>query len=79
MGEVARARVAACVASKVLTTAAANSKTMVSSPNMGRRGMSATVPAIAAAMSAMTAAMSSTGIHWWRDYQKSCDHKRSKR
>jgi hypothetical protein len=73
------ARVAARVSSKVVTTPAANSKTMVSSPNMGRRGMSATVPAMATAMSAMTAAMSSTGIHWWRDYQKSCHHKRSKR
>jgi hypothetical protein len=73
------ARVAGRVSSKVVTTPAANSKTMVSSPNMGRRGMSATVPNMAAAISAMTAAMSSTGIHWWRDYQKSCHHKRSKR
>jgi hypothetical protein len=73
------ARVAARVSSKVLTTPTANSKTMMSSSNMGRRGMSASVPAMAAALSAMTAAMSSTGIHWWRDYQKSCHHKRSKR
>jgi hypothetical protein len=66
------ARVAARVSSKVVTTPAANTKTMVSSSNMGRRGMSASVPA-------MAAAMTPTGMHWWRDYQKSCHHKRSKR
>jgi hypothetical protein len=68
------ARVAARVFSKVVTTPAANGKTMVSSPNMGRRGMSASVPAMATAIPAM----SSTGIHWWRDYQKSCHYERSK-
>jgi hypothetical protein len=72
------AHVAARVSSKVGTTPAANSKTMVSSSNMGRRRMSATA-AMAAPRSAMTAAMSSTGIHWWRDHQKCRHHKGSKR
>ena len=36
------------------------------------------VPGMAIAMSAMTAAMSSTGIHRRSDCQKSCDHKCSK-
>jgi hypothetical protein len=67
--------VAARVSSKVVTTPAANSKTMMSSTNMGRRSMSTTVPAMAAA----SCAMSSAGIRWWRDYQKSCHHKRSNR
>jgi hypothetical protein len=67
-------RVAARLSSKVVTTPAANTKRLVSSSNMGRRGMSASVPAMATAMSAMT----STSKSRRSDYQKSCHHERSK-
>jgi hypothetical protein len=71
-------RVAARVACNLVTAPAANSKAMVSALNMGGRGMSATVSAMATVTSGMTATMSSTGIHWRRRSHKSRHHERCK-
>jgi uncharacterized protein YggE len=58
---------------------AANTKAMMSALNMGGHGVSATVPTMATAMFAVTAAMASTSISRRRHCQKSCHHERSKR
>jgi hypothetical protein len=42
-------------------------------------GMFGSMPTPVTAMSAMTPAMTATGIHWRRNCQKSCHHERSKR
>jgi uncharacterized protein YggE len=62
-----------------VATPAANTKAMMSALNMGGRGMSATVPTMATAMFAVTAAMASTSISRRHHCQESCHHKRSKR
>jgi hypothetical protein len=61
-----------------VATPAANTKAMMSALNMGG-GMSATVPTMATAMFAVTAAMASTSISRRRHCQKNCHHERSKR
>jgi hypothetical protein len=50
----------------------------VSAVKVGGRSMPAGVSAMATALSTVTAAMSSTRIHWRRHCQKSRHHKRSK-
>jgi len=72
------ARVPARVARKLVTAPAANTEAMVSALHMGGRGMSASVPAMATVASAMTATMSSAGIHWRRHCHKSRHHERCK-
>jgi hypothetical protein len=66
------------MADKTVATPAANANASVSALNMASRGVSDSMPAMATAMSAVTTAMSSTSVHWWRHYQKSRHHKRSK-
>jgi hypothetical protein len=47
---------------------------------MATRGMSSdSVPTVSAMTAGVTAAVTSTGIHWRRNCQKSCHHERSKR
>jgi hypothetical protein len=53
----------------------ASTETSMSTLNMAGLGMFDSMPA----MSAVTPAMTSTGIHWRRNCQKSCHHQRSKR
>jgi hypothetical protein len=64
----------------LMTTSTAGTETSVSTPNMAGRGMSSdSMPTSVTAVSTMTPAMTSTGIHWRRNCQKSCHHQRSKR
>jgi hypothetical protein len=63
-----------------MTTSTASTETSVSTLNMAGRGMSSySMPTSVTAVSTMTPAMTSTGIHWRRNCQKSCHHQRSKR
>jgi hypothetical protein len=63
----------------MVTTSTASTETSVSALNMASRGMFDTMSTMVTAMSAVTPAMTSTGIHWRRNCQKSCHHERSKR
>jgi hypothetical protein len=64
---------------KLVTTPTANAIGAVSALTMSGRGMFRSVPAMPTEVAPMTAAMSPAGIDRWRDCQKSCHDKRSKR
>jgi hypothetical protein len=61
------------------TSTASTETSVFAALNMAGPGMFDSMPTMVTAVSAMTPAMSATGIHWRRNCQKSCHHQRSKR